>query len=162
MVQTCNLKGFEMNGRCKGEAKHLLLRYRDRLNESVSHCIIPLIVCFAQDGTIVLWICWWLVSSTISFVTSAAHHPISLFFLEAALLSGFASSLSSIALMHLVRLSVSETHFWILEPSRVCFSFFFSPLQTRLRSFSPLNSLFFISPIFFLSLSPEIVGRYSQ
>lgn len=35
-------------------------------------------------------------------------------------------SLSSIALMHLVRLSVSETHFWISEPSRVC-CFFFSP-----------------------------------
>ena len=37
-------------------------------------------VCCAQDGTIVLWICWWLASSAISFVTSAAHRPISQLF----------------------------------------------------------------------------------
>lgn len=52
-------------------------------------------------------------------------------------------SLSSIALMHLVRLSVSETHFWISEPSRVCWSFFFllfhpPPPPPNLFSSSPL------------------------
>lgn len=42
--------------------------------------LILVIVCFAQDDAIVSWICCWLVSSTVSFVTSPAHHPISVFF----------------------------------------------------------------------------------
>lgn len=70
-------------------------------------------------------------------------------------------SFSSVALMHLVRLSVSETHFWISEPSRVCCFFLFSPSSsssTRLRS---PQAFFFISPGS-CSLSPEIVGRYSR
>lgn len=48
-------------------------------------------------------------------------------------------SLSSIALMHLVRLSVSETHFWISEPSRVC-CFFFSPPRPPPASAPPKPS----------------------
>lgn len=55
-------------------------QHKDALNEAVLRSIIPVIVCFAQDGAIVSWICWWLVSSTISFVTSPAHHPIALLF----------------------------------------------------------------------------------
>lgn len=114
-----------------------------------------MIVCFAQDDAIVSWICCWLVSSTVSFVTSPAHHPISVFFffLEAALLSGFASSLSSIALMHLVRLSVSESqlsHFWITEPSRVC-AFY---LKRHLHRSSSLT----FSQSFFFSFSPETMA----
>lgn len=72
-------------------------------------------------------------------ICSSSSH-LSFFFLEAALLSGFASFLSSIALMHLVRLNVSETHFWVLEPSRVCF---FPSLQPHPRSFpsSTISSL---------------------
>ncbi len=79
--------------------------------------------------------------------SSSSRLPL-FFFLEAALLSSFASSLSSIALMHLVRLSVSESqlsHFWIIEPSRVC-CFFFFLLQTRLRSFSSSTSSSLSSP----------------
>lgn len=106
-------------------------------------------MCFAQDDAIVSWICCWLVSSTVSFVTSPAHHPISVFFfLEAALLSGFASSLSSIALMHLVRLSVSESqlsHFWITEPSRVC-AFYLKPHLHRSSSLTFSLTFFSFSP----------------
>lgn len=79
-------------------------------------------------------------------ICSSSSH-LSFFFLEAALLSGFASFLSSIALMHLVRLNVSETHFWVLEPSRVCF-FPLSAAPPPLLSL--FNYLFFIF-IFFSS-----------
>lgn len=120
--------------------------------------LILVIVCFAQDDAIVSWICCWLVSSTVSFVTSPAHHPISVFFffLEAALLSGFAFSLSSIALMHLVRLSVSESqlsHFWITEPSRVC-AFYLKPHLHRSSSLT-----FSLTFFFFFSWDN---GSYSQ
>lgn len=70
-------------------------------------------------------------------------------------------SLSSIALMHLVRLSVSETHFWISEPSRVCCFFLFSPTPPLSPASIPLQTFSFISPGS-CSLSPEIVGRYSR
>lgn len=76
---------------------------------------------------------------------SSSHLP--LFFLEAALLSCFASSLSSIALMHLVRLRVSKSqlsHFWIIEPSRVFSIFLFLfPLQPHFRLFFSWTSYFF-------------------
>lgn len=73
---------------------------------------------------------------------------LSFFFLEAALLSGFASSLSSIALMHLVRLSVSESqlsHFWITEPSRVC-AFYLKPHLHRSSSLTFSLTFFSFSP----------------
>lgn len=83
--------------------------------------------------------------------SSSSHLP--LFFLEAALLSCFASSLSSIALMHLVRLRVSKSqlsHFWIIEPSRfwVFLNFFFPCNPTSL--FFPLEPPLFYPPVFFL------------
>lgn len=49
--------------------------------------------------------------------------------------------------MHLVRLSVSETHFWILEPSRLCFLLFFSATPPPL--FFLLNSLLYLPCFFF-------------
>lgn len=85
-------------------------------------------------------------------ISSSSSH-LSLSFLEAALLSGFASSLSSTALFHLVILSVSESqlsHFWIIEPSRVCCCFF--PPASPPLLFFLFNFLFFIPRVFLLLL----------
>lgn len=89
-------------------------------------------------------------------ISSSSSHLCLFFFLEAALLSGFASSLSSIALMHLVRLSVSESqlsHFWITEPSRVC-AFYLKPHLHRSSSLT-----FSLTFFFFFSWDN---GSYSQ
>lgn len=93
---------------------------------------------------------WFPAQSPLSHLQLIIPSPS--FFLEAALLSCFASSLSSIALMHLVRLRVSKSqlsHFWIIEPSRFWaffFFYFFFP-ATPLPSF--LSSCFFFSCTFY-------------
>lgn len=90
----------------------------DRMNQSLSYGVIPAAACSARHAAIVLWMCRWPGSSTISFVTSLARRC-SARSSEAALLSGFASPFSSIALMRFVRSRRhnSLSHFWITAPS---------------------------------------------
>lgn len=100
---------------------------------------------------------WFPAQSPLSHLQLIIPSPS--FFLEAALLSCFASSLSSIALMHLVRLRVSKSqlsHFWIIEPSRFWaffFFYFFFPA-------TPLPS--FLSSCFFFPVLSMMVGLYSH
>lgn len=67
-------------------------------------------------------------------------------------------SLSSIALMHLVRLSVSETHFWIIEPSRF---FFCNPASALFSPTFASSSCFIFSwdsrSVFPISLLTQIL-----
>lgn len=131
-----------------GEAKHILrFVYRDWMNEcrrALSQwfqwlCVLlRMILLFygSVDG---------FQRNLLCHICSASSH-LCFFPLEAALLSGFASSFSSIALMYLVRLGVSEIHFWIIEPSRVCFfcnstSTFFPPQLSPHLSVFPISFL---------------------